>query len=113
MDIDELYLNLANNSRQVQGELTIEGFDDEAYDELYETLLSIMAPYIGQNYEYWYSRACIQYHRYKERHNTRYDFYDPHLKPLEQQTIREQLAVLKWKLYRWYYGTKPQLKESV
>lgn len=112
MDIDELYEQLANRSRQVQGELTIDGFEDADYEELYEQMLTIMAPYIGHNYDYWYGRACIQYHRYKERHSTRYDFYDPHMRPLSEQTIREQLAVLKWKLYRWYYGTKPQLKEA-
>lgn len=106
MTPEEVYEQLRYRAREVQGELTIEGFTDADYDLLYELVLEAFAPYVG-NYDYWYRRKCVTYNRYKARHTTTYDFYDPHMKDLSEQTVREQLAVLKWVSYRWYYGSNP------
>lgn len=107
----ELYTGL-KGTRVVQGELTIPDFTPEMYEELFYTLLEELAPYIGANYEYWYIKTARSFHRYKARSRHTLDFYDPQVeKGVESQSIREQLATLKYYLQKRAYSRYP-LKES-
>lgn len=107
----ELYESLIG-TRVVQGELTIPDFSPEMYEDLYYALLETLAPYIGQNYEFWYTKTARSYHRYKARSRNTYDFYDPQVeKDVHSQTIREQLATIKYYLQKRAYSRYP-LKES-
>jgi hypothetical protein len=92
--------------------LTVPDFTDAEYEELYYTLLECLAPYIGENYEYWYTKVARSYHRYKARGRNTPDFYDPQYeKGVESQTVREQLATLKYYIQKRAYSRYP-LKES-
>lgn len=100
----ELYESL-KGTRVVQGELTIKDFDDDMYEELYYSLLETLAPYIGNNYEFWYTKTARSFHRYKARSRRTFDFYDPHFeKSVESQSIREQLATIKYYLQKRAYS---------
>lgn len=108
----DLYQSL-KGTRVVQGELTIQDFTPGMYEDLYYMLLEEIAPYIGENYEYWYTKTARSYHRYKARSRHTFDFYDPQVeKDVGSQTIREQLATLKYYLQKRAYSRYP-LKESV
>jgi hypothetical protein len=103
--IPEIYESLKGRSRVINGELTIPGFTDEDYEELYYTLLEMLAPYIGNNYEYWYTKWARAYHRQKALSRHTVDFYDPQYeKPVHDQTIREQLATIKFFVTRRTYS---------
>lgn len=94
--VKELYNSLKGQSRQVSGELYIPGFEDDDYSELWETILESIAPFVGGNYEYFYTKWARTYYRkfLRDRHNVH--LYCPQFeKPLETQTIREQLVTLK------------------
>lgn len=105
MDIKEIYNSLKGSSRVVQGELTIPDFTPADYEELYYTILGELAPYIGDNYEFWYTKVTRSYHRYKARGRHTFDFYDPQYeKGLESQSIREQLATLKYYIQKRAYS---------
>jgi len=90
-----------------QGQLSVRGFDSEAdYEELYYTLLEELAPVIGENYPYWFNRQLAAYYRFnraKSRSEYRFDPFQG--RDCEQMTIREQLVVLKFYLYRRYYSS--------
>jgi hypothetical protein len=111
--LKDLYDSLKGSSRCVQGELTIPDFKDEDYKELFFTLLEELSPYIGSNYEYWYTKTARSYHRYKARGRHTFDFYDPQYeKDVESQTIREQLATLKYYLQKRAYSRyEPKISE--
>lgn len=107
MDLKDLYENL-KGTRVRQGELEIPDFTSEMYEELYYSLLEILAPYIGDNYEYWYTKTARSYHKYKARSRHSMDFYDPQYeKSVESQTIREQLATIKYYLQKRAYSRYP------
>lgn len=99
--IPELYKSLVGISRSVNGELTISGFSDADYEQLYDYLLEELSEYINGNYEFWYTTWSRRQHRKKARGTTRADFYDPHFeKHVFDQTIREQLVTIKFFLER-------------
>lgn len=107
MELKELY-NSLKGTRATQGELTIPDFTEADYEELYYYLLGELAPYIGSNYEYWYTKTARSYHRYKARGRNTFDFYDPQYeKEVSSQTIREQLATIKYYLQRRAYSRYP------
>jgi hypothetical protein len=96
MDFKELY-NQLKGTKNINGEFTILDFTDEDYENLYYTLLEMLSPFIGENYEYWYMQKARSFHKYKQSSRKTYDFFDPQYeKPLETQTIREQLATIKY-----------------
>lgn len=108
MSIKELYESL-KGTRVVNGELTIPDFTAENYEELYYLLLEELAGHIGDNYEYWYLKVANWYHSYKKRRQHSADFYDPHIsKEVWSQSIREQLAVLKYYLQKRAYSRYPK-----
>lgn len=101
MNIPELYQSLKGVSRARHGELTIEGYTDEDYENLFYVLLEELADHIGDNYEYWYTKWARSFHRQKALSRHTHDFYDPQYeKPLHEQTIREQLCTIKYFLTR-------------
>jgi hypothetical protein len=107
MTYKELYESL-KGTRVIQGELWIPDFTDEDYEELYYMLLEELAPAIGTNYEYWYTKTARSYHRYKARGRHTFDFYDPQYeKSVGSQTIREQLATLKYYIQKRAYSRYP------
>lgn len=107
MEFKELYESL-KGTRCVQGELTIPDFSDAEYEELYYYLLEVLAPFIGSNYEYWYTKTARSYHRYKARGRNTFDFYDAQYeKEVSSQTVREQLATIKYYLQRRTYSRYP------
>lgn len=109
MSPEEIYEQLKGRSWLVQGELTIDGFEEHDYEQLYYLILEALAPDIKGNYEYWYNRRRRGYHNFKARNTTTYDFYDPvYEKPLSQQTVREQLGLLKYVCYRKANGVTPE-----
>lgn len=110
MECKEIYESL-KGTRVHQGELLIQDFTDADYKELYYYLLEELAPIIGDNYEFWYTKVARSYHRYKARGRHTFDFYDPQYeKSVESQTIREQLATLKYYVQIRAYSRYP-LKE--
>lgn len=105
MNIPEIYKSLKGNSRVIRGELTIPDYQDEDYENLYYFLLEALAQHIGQNYEWWYVKWARSYHRQKALSRHTVDFYDPQYeKPVEAQTIREQLATIKFFTTRRTYS---------
>jgi hypothetical protein len=107
MDLKEIYNDL-KGTRVNQGELTIPNFTDPDYEELYYYLLETLAPYIGENYEFWYTKTARSYHKYKARGRRTFDFYDPQYeKSVGSQSIREQLATLKYYLQKRAYSRYP------
>lgn len=112
MEIKELYESL-KGTRVIQGELTISDFEDAEYEELYFLLLEELAPYIGENYEYWYTKTARSYHRYKARGRHTFDFFDPQYeKDVGSQTYREQLATIKYYLQKRAYSRYPNKAEK-
>jgi hypothetical protein len=107
MTMKELYESLLG-TKCVQGALTVQGFDESMYEELYYTLLEYLAPQIGDDYEFWYTNVSRRYHRYKARGRHTPDFYDPQYeKNVESQTIREQLATIKYYIQKRAYSRYP------
>src|SRR5213079_313587 len=105
MDFKNLYNQLKGVSRVKKGELWITDFTNEDYENLYYTLLEMLEPFIGDNYEFWYTQKARSYHKYKQGKAHTFDFYDPtYEKPLEMQTIREQLATLKFFIQKRAYS---------
>lgn len=99
--IPELYHELVGVSRARQGELTIDGFADGDYEAYYYALLEQLAPFIGENYEHWYTTWARRQHRKKGKSRHTFDFYDPQYeKHVSEQTIREQLVTIKFFLER-------------
>lgn len=98
LSFQEIYESLKYpNSKMVQGELTIEGFTPDMYEDLYYTILESLEPYIKGNYEEWYTKKARSHHKRKARSRNTFDFYDPQYeKHVWDQTIREQLVVLKF-----------------
>lgn len=112
MNFKELYSQLKGVSRVKDGELCITDFTDEDYENLYYTLLEMLSPFIGENYEYWYTQKARSYHKQRLAKAHTYDFYDPQFeKPVEAQTIREQLVVIKFFIQRRAYSKYPMKGE--
>jgi hypothetical protein len=108
MNIKELYESL-KGTRAIQGELTVPNFTDENYEDLYYYLLEELKEHIGSNYEYWYTKTARAFHKYKARGRNTFDFYDPQYeKPVESQTIREQLATIKFYCQKRAYSRYPR-----
>lgn len=111
MDFKNLY-NQLKGTRITKGELTIADFTNEDYENLYYTLLEMLAPFIGENYEHWYVQKARSYHKYKQNSRKTFDFYDPQYeKPMEAQTIREQLATIKFFIQKRAYSKYPSKGE--
>lgn len=109
MSIKELYDSLKGVSKMVQGELTIPDFTEEDYEDLYYTLLEELSEHIGDNYEFWYTKWARSFHKYKSRYRHTFDFLDPQYeKPVEVQTIREQLSTIKFYLQKRAYSRYPK-----
>lgn len=101
VNIPELYQQLKGKSRAVNGEMTIAGYDDEDYEALFYFLLDEISDFIGDNYEYWYTKWARSFHRQKALARHTHDFYDPQYeKPVHEQTIREQLCTIKFFITR-------------
>lgn len=108
MSPSEIYESL-KGTRVKQGELTIADFTDSMYEDLYYTLLEELAEHIGGNYEFWYTRIARSYHKYKQRSHKTYDYPDPQYeKALDSQTIREQLATIKYYCQKRAYSRYPK-----
>ena len=105
-DYRYLYESL-KGTRMEQGQLSITGFETEAdYQELYYTLLEELAPVIHDNYPYWFNRQLAAYYRFNRAKSRSYQLFDPFQgRECEQMTVREQLVVLKFYLYRRYYSS--------
>lgn len=110
--IDYLHQSL-KASHVVGGELRIQGFESEDYQELFNVLLEQLAPLTTNfhgNFDFWYAAQCKKCHRHKVASRRTYDFYDPmiEIEP-EYHTIGQRLALLKWYISRrkWSgYGDK-------
>lgn len=107
MDVKGLYEEL-KGTRVIQGQLTIPDFEYGDYEELYYMLLEHLAPAIGDNYDFWYTKWARSYHRQKARSRRTFDFVDPQFeKEVGSQTIREQLATIKFYLQKRAYSKFP------
>ena len=96
----ELYEQL-KGTYTYKGQLQIEGFEYEDYETLYEVLLEQLAPFFKGDYYDWYDTVATQYKRYRKATNRRYDVKCPQSDlAVEEQTVREQLALMKFFLYR-------------
>lgn len=105
LTIQEIYDQLKGNSRMIGGELTIPDFTEDDYEALFEVIVASLAEFIGDNYEFWYTKVARSFHRQKALSRHRHDFYDPQYeKPLAEQTTREQLATLKFYVTRRTYS---------
>lgn len=104
--IEELYHSLVGY-RSRNGELFIEDFDERDYEELYYAILSALRDVIGDNYPTWYMRWAASYADRLRKNAHRYGLYVPQVElPLEQQSIRMQLSVLKYYISRRYWHLK-------
>lgn len=106
MTANELYEALLKQARNVNGELRVKGFTDETqYAELYDIFLDVLSPVFEGNYEYWYRLQATARHRQLLRTSLHYDFRDPQYElPLENQSIRAQLVLLRWYLTRLVFS---------
>lgn len=112
MSIQELYESL-KGTRVKMGELSIPDFTDENYEDLYYYLLEELSPYMDGNYEYWYMSWAKKYYKEKLRKAHKYEFYCPQVeKDILSQTIREQLATIKYFLQRRAYSRYPSWVEK-
>lgn len=102
MEEELLQINQSlKGTRIVNGELRIKDFTPEDYETLYFYILEVLKPYFNGNYENWYFKTVKQYVRFKKKTNRTYDFYvSQDNKPIELQTVQEQLAVFKFFIYR-------------
>jgi hypothetical protein len=100
-ELEEWYESL-KGTRTINGELKINGFDREMYEDLYYELLEVLKPYILNvgDFNQWYRKTVTQYIRYRQATNRRYDTYIPQMEPIEHHTLGEQLAVFKFFIYR-------------
>lgn len=100
MSIQEIYQSL-KGTRVKNGELSISDFSDENYEDLYYYLIEELSPYMDGNYEYFYMSWAKRYYKEKKRQAHKYEFYCPQVeKDVSSQTIREQLATLKYFIQR-------------
>lgn len=101
-DFLTLYQQLKGQTHERQGGLHVKGFtSEEEYEDLYYYILEVLSPVIDGDYEYFYNVQARRYYRHKQRKNKTDYFYCPQVeKPFYAQTIREQLALLKWYIYR-------------
>jgi hypothetical protein len=84
-------------SRVVDGRLRIKDFDDAQYEDLFFACVEMLKPYIGDDYEKWYKRTTLSYHRFKVSNARDHSLYDPHFeKDMLDQDLQEQLAVIKY-----------------
>lgn len=105
--IAELYESLKGNSRMIQGQLTIEGFNDEDYENLWRLILEELrdAEILTGDYEFFYRKwAGSYYQKFLRDRNSFYGYCPQYEKPLDGQTIREQLVVLKHFVQRRFYS---------
>lgn len=101
--IEELYHSL-KGCRSRNGELVIPEFEERDYEELYYAILDSLRDEFGDNYFGWYMSWAHRYHQHKVLNSHRYDLPEPCVDlPLEQQSIRVQLAVLKYFISRRYW----------
>lgn len=100
--IADLYEGL-KGTREKNGELTITGYQDEDYLELYQYLLDVLKDFFDGDYHSWYNKTTTQYIRFKKANARNYLTY-PHERNIYEHTVREQLAVIKFFLYRRYYS---------
>ncbi len=88
-------------TRVVQCELTVEGFTEEDYKELYLYLMEVLDPFFKGNFYNWYQEQVLRYYNYKRKTNRTYNFLCTQATtPIEEHTIRERLAVLKFFISR-------------
>ncbi|WP_067936741.1 hypothetical protein [Alicyclobacillus kakegawensis] len=107
--LDELYESL-KGCRSQNGELVIPDFTDADYEDLYYAILDSLKDEFGTNYPGWYKIWAYRYHRHRQNNSKTYEFADPPYDlPLEQQTIRNQLVVLKFFIGRRYWHRKTSM----
>jgi hypothetical protein len=98
--ICELYEQL-KGTKTVNGELVIEGFDWQDYDQLMNILLQELKPVFKGNFYSWYQRQCVSYYKFRKANARTYDFFCPQVQnPVDTHSIQNQLAVMKFYLYR-------------
>lgn len=103
--IEELYQEL-KGTRIINGELFVEDFEEEDYEEIYFYILGELQPLFKGNYVNWYEKKALSYYRYKQRTNRKDLVYIPQKdKPIEEQSTREQLALLKFFISRRRNGS--------
>lgn len=91
----------------VNSRLCIEDFEEEDYNELYYFLLDELKSKFKGDYFKWYEKKAWSYHKYRVQTNNKSTIYTLQKDlSVEEQTIREQLAVIKFYLKRDYYGSK-------
>jgi hypothetical protein len=87
-------------TRTVNGELKIEGYTRENYEDLYDYLIEFLQPVFHENYWNWYERTCRSYIRFRKANSKSYDIFIPQVKNVYEHTLGEQLAVLRFYIYR-------------
>lgn len=98
--INYLYENL-KGTRTVNGKLVVNGFSKEDYIELYDYILESLEPVFEGDYWSWYRRWVKSYVRYRQQTNRLYNFScTQNEKHFYDHDTQEQLAVLKYYLYR-------------
>jgi len=100
----ELYHGL-KGSRMKRGELTIPDFTDSDYQALYDILVEQLQPHFGSDFFSWFREQTVFHHRYRVAHGANFEINDPLFEKYPYElTVREQLVVLKFYLYRQYYS---------
>lgn len=91
----------------IQGQLTIEGFRESDYEELFAEIVGLLQEYdiLVGDYEFFYRKWAGSYYQkfLRDRHSF-YGYCPQYEKPLEAQTVREQLVVLKHFIQRRFYS---------
>jgi hypothetical protein len=103
-DYIDLY-EVLKSSRIVKGEFTFKGWEtndnSDDYEELFYSVCEILRSEIGDNYWNWYDKIVNRYIRYKENTNKNTSVYIPQKRFInEEHNVRQQLAVLKFYVYR-------------
>lgn len=104
MNLDSIYDQL-KGTRVRNNQLTIPDFTYEDYENLLELLLDLLQDKFNGDYYAWINRQAWSYKRFRTANRIHDEFYDPlTLKQPWDLSTREQLAILKYYLYRYTYS---------
>jgi hypothetical protein len=103
-EYQDLY-EVLKSSRILKGDFTFKGWpyeeNAEEYEELFYNILEVLKDEIGDNYYQWYDKIVNRYIKYKINTNKNDSVYIPQKRFInEEHTVRQQLSVLKFYVYR-------------